>query len=201
MILERKRLLPAFGHVGTAIRQPAQLATAWQEGTLDPLVIPVFLATAAFGLSVYGMTMHLSQGAGAMLRGATLAPVAAGAAWLLALPALHIVGAALGSRLSAGSVLLAASASVAFAAMALLASVPISWFFQLALPEPGVSDAINLVVFIGVGACMADVLRRMLRAMEPGSHIFALVWLGLLGLIATELFVLLGLLGHPGGVF
>ncbi len=188
----------ALAEIGASIRQPADLALRWQRGEIDPIVIPVFLVAAAFGVGVYGVTMHLNSGPLAMVQAAWLAPLAAGSAWLIALPALHIISAALGSQLDARAVLLVASAGVAFASTALLASVPIAWFFHLALDEPGISMAINLVVFTGVGACMADVIRRMLRAIEPGrKHSFALVWLGLLGLVATELFVLADLLTLP----
>ena len=90
------------------------------------------------GLAVYGLTMHMHQGLPSMLRGAVLAPLAAGAGWTLALQALYIINSALGSRLNFSTTLLAALATVSFGALAMLASVPINWFFTLALPDSAV---------------------------------------------------------------
>ena len=56
--------------VGTALRRPEELALRWKEhGPSAPsaLIFPIFIANAAFGLAVYGMTMHMDKGLQAML--------------------------------------------------------------------------------------------------------------------------------------
>ncbi len=177
--------------IGVGLRRPEELALRWRdaaEAAPSPLIIVVMLANALVGVSIYGLTIHMHDGAGGMLFGALAAPICAGFAWAIALPALHIVGAAFGSRRRVGTTLLAATAMVSFGATALLASVPINWFFTLALPEPEVRLAINALVFTGVGVCMGDVFLRVMRALEPElDQTFNMVWLGLVALIGTEL--------------
>lgn len=183
--------------VGAALRRPEDLALRWRDrGTDAPssLIFPVLLANAAVGVTVYGLTMHMHLGFASMLRGGALAPLAAGAAWSLALPALYILGSHLGSRLDFSTTLLAAGITVSFGALAMLASVPVNWFFSLALPYTEVRLAVNLLVFSGVGVCMSDVFIRVMQALEPDrSPVFAYAWLGLLSIIGAELFWLLGL--------
>jgi len=154
----------------------------------------VLIANAIFGTAVYGLTMHMHAGLGAMLQSGFTAPLAAGSAWGLALPALYILGAQLGSRLDFTTTLLAASLTVSFGALAMLASVPISWFFTLALPYASVRLLVNLTVFAGVAVAMTDTFLRVMKALEPerGTS-FASAWLCLLGIIGGELFWLLGL--------
>ncbi len=76
----------------------------------------------------------------------------------------------------------------------MLASVPINWFFGLALDYPAVRALVNAVIFTGVGVCMLDVFLRVMKALEPSrSRLYALVWLGLVATIGAELAVLLSL--------
>lgn len=182
--------------IGLALRRPEELAVRWRDHSsqASPLLIPVLIANAAFGLAVYGLTMRLHLGFYGMLQGGILAPMAAGISWTLALPALYILGSQLGSRLNFWTTLLAASLTVSFGALAMLASVPINWFFTLALPYASVRLMVNLTVFTGVGICMSDVFIRTMSALEPErSTDFAYAWLGLLTVIGAELFWLFGL--------
>ena len=189
------RLRAALAEVGQSVRRPERLARAW-DGALDarpdPWVLPCLVLTAALGMAAYGVVMRLHLGAGGMLEGAVRAPLAAGLAWAIALPALHILGGATGSRLSASTAVFAASITVAFGGLAMLASVPVAWFFGLALPHPVTRLATHLLVFSGVGLCMADTFLRVMAALEPTrGRAFPTLWLGLVGLIGLELFVLL----------
>lgn len=120
-------------------------------------------------------------------------PLAAGTAWLIALPTLYIYNRALDSRLSLQATILAASVTVCFGAWAMLASVSITWFFSLALPYTFVRLLINLIVFTGVGICMIDVFLRVLQVLEPGrSPIYGAAWIGLVAVIGMELFSIFG---------
>ena len=83
---------------------------------------------------------------------------------------------------------------MSFGSLALLASVPITWFFGLALPYGFVRLAVNLAVFAGVGVCMVDVFLRTMKALEPErSRAYALLWLVLVGVIGAELMTLFSL--------
>jgi hypothetical protein len=182
--------------IGVALRRPEELALRWrdrgQDATLTAAVFPLLLATAALGLAAYGLTMGLHAGPAGMLASAIRAPLAAGAAWTIALPALYIINTILGSRLDASTTTLAALATVSFGALAMLASVPINWFFAVTLPYAPVRLGVNLAVFAGVGVCMVDVFLRVMKALEPDrSRTYALIWLALVGVIGAELMVLL----------
>jgi hypothetical protein len=187
--------------IGFAVRRPEELALRWrarrepghEQAAPSTLVFAVLLVNAVVGLAAYGLTMRMHAGAGPMLLSAVHAPLAAGAAWTIALPALYIINSALGSKLDFSTTLLAALVTVSFGAMAMLASVPINWFFALAAPSPAVRLLVNGVVFAGVGVCMADVLLRVVRALEPERpRTFAFIWLVLVGVIGGEFFHLLG---------
>ena len=181
--------------VGWAIRRPEQLVERCQHlaGHLANIRIVLLLINAGFGTAIYGMTMHIHHGTLGMLRGAVLMPLAAGTAWLIALPTLYIYNRALDSRLSLQATILAASVTVCFGAWAMLASVSITWFFSLALPYIFVRLLINLIVFTGVGICMIDVFLRVLQVLEPGrSPIYGAAWIGLVAVIGMELFSIFG---------
>ncbi len=185
--------LGALQEVGTALRKPEALAARYRAEDFRSLatLIGVFLGNAVFGVVVYGAVMRLQQGASAMVESALKTSLAAGASWALSLPALYIFNSALGSNLRFGPTVLAASATVCFGSWAMLASVPITWFFGLALPA--LDTVINLIVFTGVGLCMCDVFIRVLRTLEPDrSSLLGYVWLALVGVIGAELFTLLG---------
>ena len=108
------------------------------------------------------------------------------------MPALYIINTVLGSRLDASTTTLAALATVSFGALAMLAGVPIAWFFAVTLPYPAVRVAVNVVCFAGVGVAMIDVFLRIMKALEPDrSRLFALLWLGLVAVIGVELMILL----------
>ena len=188
--------------IGLALRRPEQLALRWRDRHQNAadapprLVFPILLANAVLGLAAYGLTMGLHLGVGGMVAGAMKAPFAAGLAWTVALPALYIINSSLGSKLDASTTLLAALATVSFGALAMLASVPVNWFFSLALPYTSVRTAVNVMVFASVGICMVDVFLRVMKALEPNrGRGFAVIWLLLVGVIGAELMVLVDVFG------
>lgn len=188
----------ALKSIGQVVRRPEELALAWRDGAVTgrALIILVMLGTAAFGLAVYGGLMRMHDGPASMLAGALRAPIAAGLAWTIALPALYIVGSSLGSKLSASTTLLAASITVAFGSLAMLAGVPIAWFFSIAVDGRDVHLLIHALSFAGVGVCMADVFLRVMAALEPeGGTGFRIGWLMLLGVIGLELFIVFNVFG------
>ena len=181
------------------IRCPESLVTRWAhrlqtpEAPPSPLIFPLLLAMAIVGVAIYGVVMHVHGGAGAMAYGALALPGAAGLAWSLSLPSLYIIKRIGGSTMDHSTLTLVALTTVCFGSLAMLASVPVTLFFYIALPYEGVRIAANLVVFCGVGACMGDVLMRTLRAVEPHkTQIYPVLWLGLLSLLGAELMWLLG---------
>jgi hypothetical protein len=182
--------------IGLALRRPEEFVVRFRDRDRnDPtrgVIFPILIGNAVLGLAAYGLTMGLHRGPVGMLQAALRAPVACGAAWTIALPALYIINTVLGSRLDAKTTTLAALATASFGALAMLASVPISWFFGITLPYAPVRLIVNLVVFAGVGVCMIDVFLRVMKALEPDrSRLFALLWLGLVAVIGAELMVLL----------
>ena len=182
--------------VGLAIRRPEELVLRWREadGSSGTLLIGILLLNAIFGLAAYGLTMQIHNGALAMGRAAVLTPLAAGGAWMMALPALYIFKSAWGSQLNLYATILAASVTVCFGAWAMLASVPINWFFSLSLPFPTIRLLTNLAIFTGVGVCMSDVFLRVFHVLEPDRSSFSgFWWLGLHAVIGIELFSLFGI--------
>jgi hypothetical protein len=193
-------LLNGFIEVGHAVRRPELLATRWRDRRERPADAPpasvfaALLVTAILGLAAYGLTMGLHLGPNAMLLAAAKAPFAAGTAWAIALPSLYILNSALGSKLDASTTMLAALTTCSFGALAMLASVPINWFFTLALPITAIRWLISVVVFTGVGIAMTDTFLRVMSALEPKrTRAIAILWLGLVGIIGTELMILLDL--------
>jgi hypothetical protein len=182
--------------VGLAIRRPEELVLRWRDadGSAGLPLIGVLLLNAIFGLAVYGLIMQSHHGAWAMGRAAVLTPLAAGSAWMIALPALYIFKSAWGSQLNVYATILAASVTVCFGAWAMLANVPITWFFSLSLPFPTIRALTNIVVFAGVGVCMADVFLRVFHALEPDRSLSSgFWWLALHAVIGMELFSLFGI--------
>ena len=182
--------------IGAALRRPEEFVLRFRDSDdkarKSVALFPILFANAVLGLAAYGLTMGLHRGAQGMLSTAIRAPLAAGAGWTIALPALYIINTVLGSRLDARTTTLAALTTVSFGSLAMLASVPINWFFGITLPHEATRLIVNLVVFAGVSVSMVDVFLRIMKALEPArSRLFAIVWLGLVAVIGGELMILL----------
>jgi hypothetical protein len=191
----RSQLQTAVAHVGAALREPEEFALRWDRGTAQygPWVWASLLGTAIFGTTTYGMTMGLLGGVHAVLQKACICTFAAGMAWSVALPALYILNSLGGSRLTFSSTVLTALVTVSWGGLAMIASIPLNWFFLTAVPHPRFAVALNLVIFAGVGIAMSDVFRRIMRRLEPERKTFPAWWLLLLTAIGSELFYHLNL--------
>jgi hypothetical protein len=201
--MSRERVKLGLDHVGLALREPAEFATAWHTGRAA-YPWPVWLAlllTAIAGTTTYGMTMGLLGGPGDVLLRGIVCTLSAGLAWSIALPALYILNSLSGSRLRASTTLLAALVTVSWGGLAMIASIPINWFFTVALSSltaapaviatsqlPGLVWLVNVIVFAGVGVAMIDVFGRVMRKLEPARGRAPTWCLILVGLIGTELF-------------
>jgi hypothetical protein len=193
------QLQTGIAHVGRALRAPEDFAQQWQTGAArySPWVWAALLGTAIFGTTTYGMTMGLLGGIQDVLLKACTCTFAAGMAWTVALPALYILNSLAGSRLSFSSTVLAALVTVSWGGLAMVASIPLNWFFLTAIPHPRFALLLNLVIFAGVGISMADVFRRVMRRLEPEREAFPAWWLLLLTALGSELFFHLGLFHFP----
>jgi len=201
----RESLRVSLAHVGMALRGPEEFALRWdREAGYKALVWLALSLTAVLGTTLYGMTMGIGSGPAAMVVKATLLTVAAGLAWAVPLPALYVLNSLAGSRLRASTTLLAALVTTSWGGLALIASVPINWFFSVAIPaqSPDVIGpqtaafivlGVNLLVFAGVGVSMGDVFRRVMSALEPDSDRNPIWFLGLVGVIGSQLFYLFNL--------
>lgn len=197
----RERLRASAAHVSMALREPETFALHWhREGAPYPWGVFMALAlTAVLGTTTYGMIMGLLGGPQRMFAGGLSCTLAAGIAWTLALPALYILNSLSGSRLRASTTFLAALVTTSWGGLAMIASIPIAWFFTAALPEEvrlfslHFSRAVavlvvHLVVFTGVGIAMSDVFRRVMQALEPERGSWPIWWLLLVAAIGAELF-------------
>ena len=181
--------------VGVALRDPEAFAVAWNEGQNNyqwPVWIAL-LATAIVGTTTYGMSMGLLGGAGDIFFKGFICTLAAGLAWAIPLPALYILNSLSGSRLPASSTLLAALVTVSWGGLAMIASIPINWFFTATVPHPTFVLIVNLIVFTGVGVSMVDVFRRVMLRLEPKRNFAPVWWLMIVGVIGAELFFFFGL--------
>jgi hypothetical protein len=185
-------------HIGQALREPEAFAVHWhQQGT--PYSWWVFLAlalTAIIGTTTYGMAMGILGGGPRMFEFGVKLTVAAGIAWSLPLPALYILNSLAGSRLRASTTFLAALVTTSWGGLAMIASIPITWFFTVAISgrwQPVGVLLVNLVVFTGVGVAMIDVFSRVLQRLEPSRGRSPAWWLLLVGAIGAELFYAFGL--------
>jgi hypothetical protein len=181
--------------VGVAVRDPEAFAVAWNEGRNNyqwPVWVAL-LATAIVGTTTYGMTMGLLGGAGDIFFKGFVCTLAAGLAWAIPLPALYILNSLSGSRLPASSTLLAALVTVSWGGLAMIASIPINWFFTATVPHPTFVLIVNLIVFTGVGVSMIDVFRRVMLRLEPKRNFAPVWWLMVVGVIGAELFFFFGL--------
>jgi hypothetical protein len=191
----REDLRVGVNHVGLALRDPEEFAAAWNDGR-NAYTWPVWaalLATAIIGTTTYGMTMGLLGGAESIAYKGFICTLSAGLAWAIPLPALYILNSLSGSRLSATSTLLGALVTVSWGGLAMIASIPINWFFTATVPHPGVVLLVNLVVFAGVGVAMTDVFRRVMQRLEPQRPVAPVWWLMLVSTIGLELFYFFGL--------
>jgi hypothetical protein len=191
----RQHLRAGVQHVGLALRDPEEFAVAWNVGRIVYAwpVWAALLATAILGTTTYGMTMGLLGGAGDIAYKGFICTLSAGLAWAIPLPALYILNSLSGSRLPASSTLLAALVTVSWGGLAMIASIPINWFFTATVPHAGVVLLVNLIVFTGVGVSMIDVFRRVMLRLEPDRPVAPVWWLMLVGTIGAELFYFFGL--------
>ena len=195
----RTRLRASFAHIGQALREPEAFALRWhREGApYDWSVFVALALTAIVGTTTYGMVMGIldaqSRGTREMLLKGLYCTLAAGIGWSLPLPALYILNSLSGSRLRASTTFLAALVTTSWGGLAMIASIPISWFFTLALPYPAVILAVHLAVFAAVGVAMIDIFCRVIERLEPSRGRLPAWWLTLVGAIGTELFYALGL--------
>src|SRR5262245_38966817 len=191
----REQVRSGITHVGLALREPEEFARRSEIGAVQyPWWVWVSLGlTAVLGTTTYGMTMGLMGGSSEVLRKGLLCTLAAGLAWGIPLPALYILNSLSGSRLSASSTLLAALVTTSWGGLAMIASIPINWFFTAAIPHAGFIRLLNMIVFAGVGVSMADVFGRVMQALEPSRGREPIWWLALVGAIGLELFYFLGL--------
>jgi hypothetical protein len=189
------QLRSGIAHVGQALRTPEEFAVRWNDGTARYRwwVWLSLMATAILGTTTYGMTMGLLGNTGDVLYKGLACTLAAGLAWGIPLPALYILNSLSGSRLPASSTLLAAMVTTSWGGLAMIASIPINWFFSVAVPHPTFVLAVNLTVFAGVGVAMIDVFHRVMRSLEPRREIAPTWWLALVGVIGAELFYFFGL--------
>src|SRR6516225_4044561 len=152
------RLRGSFAHIGQALREPEAFALHWdREGTpYDPSVFVALALTAIAGTTTYGMIMGLLGGTREMLLDGLRCTAAAGIAWSLPLPALYNLNSLSGSRLRASTTFLVALVTTSWGGLAMLAAIPVSWFFTVALPYPAVVLIVNLTIFGVVGLAMTD---------------------------------------------
>jgi hypothetical protein len=184
------RLRAGVFHVGQALRDPEAFAAAWNNGQVQyPWWVWLSLAaTAILGTTTYGMTMGLLGGPASMLAKGLACTTAAGLAWAIPLPALYILNSLNGSRLPASSTLLAALVTTSWGGLAMIASIPINWFFSAAIPHDGFLLVLNLIVFAGVSVAMIDTFQRVMLRLEPARGTAPTWWLIVVGLIGVELF-------------
>jgi hypothetical protein len=193
--MSHAQLREGIAHVGIALRDPEAFAARWNDGESQypPWVWMSLAATAIVGTTSYGMTMGLLGGADSMLQKGLLCTLAAGLAWSIPLPALYVLNSLSGSRLSVSSTLLAALVTTSWGGLAMIASIPINWFFTVAIPDPGFVLVVNLIVFTGVGVSMIDTFQRVMLRLEPERGTAPVWWLLLVGMIGGELFLKFGL--------
>lgn len=191
----RAHLRAGVAHVGQALRDPEDFTLRWhREGS--PYTWGVFAAlalTAMAGTLTYGLTLGILGGPGRMVVCALTCTASAGIAWSVPLPALYILNSLSGSRLRISTTFLAALVTTSWGGLALMASIPINWFFTVAVPVGWFVLVVNLVVFAGVGAAMVDVFCRVMERLEPERGRAPGWWLLLVGAIGGELFYAFGL--------
>jgi hypothetical protein len=196
----REQIQAGIVHVGRALREPEEFAERWRAGAVhyNGWIWISLLATAILGTTTYGMTMGLLGGPGEVFAKGFICTFAAGMAWAIPLPALYVLNSLAGSKLSISTTVLASLVTVSWGGLAMLASIPINWFFTTAIPHPGFVLVVNLVVFAGVGVAMIDVFGRVMRRLEPDRGTYPAWWLCLVGALGCELFFHFGLFTFAG---
>lgn len=191
----RTQMRSGITHVGLALRDPEAFAAAWNEGQVGYRwwVWVALAATAILGTTTYGLTMGLLGGPADMFYKAFACTLAAGLAWSIPLPALYILNCLDGSKLRLSSTFLAALVTTSWGGLAMIASIPMNWFFTATVPHAGFVLLVNLIVFAGVGVAMIDTFRRVMLRLEPDRGSAPVWWLVLVGMIGLELFYCLGL--------
>ncbi len=188
-------LRASLGHIHQALREPEKFALRWQTGEQRYRwwVWIALVLTAIVGTTTYGMTMGILGGVERILLAGLSCTLAAGLSWGIPLPALYILNSMSGSRLSVSSTVLAALVTTSWGGLAMIASIPINWFFTVAVPYAPFILAVNLVVFAGVGVAMIDVFGRVMQKLEPARGRLPAMWLIRVAVIGTELFYFFGL--------
>jgi hypothetical protein len=191
----QSRVRSGLVQIGLALREPEAFALRWHRDG-SPYHWTVFLAlalTAIAGTTTYGMIMGLLGGVHDMLLDGLRCTVAAGIAWTLPLPALYVWNSRTGSRLRASTTLLVAQVTTSWGGLAMIAAIPVAWFFTVALPYPSVILLVHLAVFTVVGVAMIDVFCRVVETLEPLRGRRPAWVLLLVGAIGGELFYAFGL--------
>lgn len=179
-----------------ALRNPEGLLRTWRDhgtGAYPASLFFMLLGITAASTAAYGFVMALPLGLSVALARAVAFTAAAGTAWIVTLPTLYIAGNVLGHRLEASTTILAATLTVHYGALAMLASIPIHLLFAAVFESPTVNFLINIVIFTGVGFCASDVLLRAIEIVDPTARRFAARWLVLLGILGAELFAYAGI--------
>ncbi len=191
----REQLQSGIAHVGLALCEPEEFAARWNEHQVQYRwwVWISLMSTAILGTMTYGMTMGLSGNVRDVVLKGLACTTGAGLAWGIPLPALYILNSLSGSKLRASSTLLAALVTTSWGGLAMVASIPINWFFTVAIPSPMFILLVNLIVFTGVGVSMIDVFHRVMRRLEPNRGTTPVWWLAIVGTIGAELFYFFGL--------
>src|SRR5262245_8738781 len=133
----RAHLRSGLAHVGQALREPEEFSRRWHEGeaAYPPWVFAALAMTAMVGTMTYGLTMGLLGGPRAIVVSALACTTAAGLSWGIALPSLYIFNSLTGSRLNASTTFLAALVTTSWGGLAMIASIPINWFFTVAIAD------------------------------------------------------------------
>src|ERR1700722_4801780 len=149
----RQLLRARAAQVGLALKEPEEFVLHWhREGTPYPVAVFAALAlTAMIGTITYGMIMGLLGGPHRMFAAGLYCTIAAGIGWGLPLPALYILNSLTGSRLRASTTYLAALVTTSWVGPAMIAAIPLNWFFPVALPLPTVVFIVYLTIFAVVG--------------------------------------------------
>ena len=186
----RDRVRAGLADVGQALREPEAFALRWHlsEAPYGPAVFLALALTAILGTTTYGFIMGLLDGSREMLLDGLRCTAAAGLAWGVSLPALYVLNSLAGSRLRASTTFLAALVTTSWGGLAMIASIPVAWFFTVAVPNVLFVLFVHLVVFLAVGVAMMDVFGRVMSRLEPRRGRLPVWWLLLVTAIGSELF-------------